>query len=79
MKSTLTETSDGTLRKPESCYAPVSREAYGVRPACRRFLIGWAAGKRERAPRTPYASRGLAAFSPISPRAFLWFHRKAND
>src|SRR6266571_8181739 len=35
------------------------REAYGVRGACSRCRMCGAVRKREQAPRTPYASRGL--------------------
>src|SRR5271169_3800583 len=34
-----------------------SREAFGVRPARRRFHLAWRAQKREQAPRSPNASR----------------------
>src|SRR5436190_14691727 len=44
--------------------AVVSREAYGVRGACSRCRMCGAVRKREQAPRTPYASRGLVPVMP---------------
>src|SRR6266568_6701084 len=44
--------------------AVVSREAYGVRGACSRCRMCGAVRKREQAPRTPYASRGLIPVMP---------------
>src|SRR5437870_8740806 len=44
--------------------ALVSREAYGVRGACSRCRMCGAVRKREQAPRTPYASRGLVPVMP---------------
>src|SRR5205809_1989883 len=51
--------------------AVVSREAYGVRGACSRCRMCGAVRKREQAPRTPYASRGLV---PVMP---AWGDRRA--
>src|SRR5439155_24216413 len=44
--------------------AVVSREAYGVRGACSRCRMCGTVRKREQAPRTPYASRGLVPVMP---------------
>src|SRR5438874_3430549 len=56
--------------------ALVSREAYGVRGACSRGRMCGAVRKREQAPRTPYASRGLVPVMPAwgQTRPTLKFH-----
>src|SRR5439155_18194189 len=58
--------SEGTRDKlhGRSTEAVVSREAYGVRGACSRCRMCGAVRKREQAPRTPYASRGLVPVMP---------------
>src|SRR5438093_10588741 len=54
----------GPIARAERRGAAVSREAYGVRGACSRCRMCGAVRKREQAPRTPYASRGLIPAMP---------------
>src|ERR1043166_6464393 len=64
----------------KSCH--VLREAYGVRPAGRRFRPSGTAPKREQAPRTPNASRGSATVGLLNDVAPwpLWFRlRRPGD
>ena len=53
----------------EGLRGDLPREAFGVRPACWRFPLVPRVLKREQAPRTPNASRNLAAALPLGVSA----------